>query len=58
MHPKVLCTVKTTMLYFNCRASLSKYGSELLNAATLFVHVSKADRLKLLNRIQISLGLK
>ena len=58
MHPKVLCIVKTTMLYFNFRASLSKYGSELSSAATLFVHVSKADMLKILNRIQISLGLK
>ena len=58
MHPKVFCTVKTTMLYFNCHASLSKYGSELPNAGTLFVNVSKADMLKILNTIQISLRLK
>ena len=46
------------MLYFNCRASLSKYGIELPNAATLFVNVPKEDGLKILQGIQSSLGLQ
>ena len=54
----MLFTLKTMVVHFNCHASLIEYGIELTNAATLFVHVSKEDGLQILERIQISLGLK
>ena len=45
-------------LYFNCCASLIKYGIELTNDATSFIHVSKEDGLRILERKQISLDRK
>ena len=49
---------KKILLPFYCPTSLTKYGIELPNAATLFLHVSKDDGLQILERIQISWGLK
>ena len=44
------------MVHFNCPASLTTYGMELPNARTVFVHVSKDDKLQILGSILILEG--
>ena len=59
-HPptRVMYFYLKMVLHWNCPTSFTKYGIELSNAATVFVHVSKDDGLQILERIQISWTLK